>query len=558
MNSRTITADRLLEAVPDDPTPLAVSTASKTKLGVIRLRFTKTAGIPDVECTRITVTLPVGDTNTDLTSNPGNIDYKHSSSGRSWSITTSGDRATYVCTPSGPGGKFVFTDTAHFTLILDAIPVGRLPGEASLALTASTATNQLDEEDWTVSITKAVDDFFFFRAFSCEQPQIPNNGTATLRWEGSEHETEYWLSYDGRDPQQVTGQSVQIEGITDTTTFVLDARTPNPDTKEFDQHHYLSTTVTVKEPTIVAKELTAKRINVPQTLTADSSNKTTTLHGHTTFEEDVTVMAQLIVNGPLTANRTITANDSVTVAANKTLTANGPIQANDSVTVAADKTLTANGPIQANDTVTVKADKTLKAANLEHPTAVGSGIAVKSSLAFQGTAGVSIPQSGGQLTVYGALTAKAGATAGQGELIANGPLTTNGKVSFGTALFTASPVRSNYAKTATKPREHSKWTKKADKDGFLVVEAASYEWFSDDEKHGRKHRVYVGTPGITYYFDLVAHGKKTQQNTQGVFGNVSVPVAKGSSVSVWISDIDEVASADTNVTMHICWYELGA
>ncbi|PNE38145.1 hypothetical protein [Streptomyces noursei] len=304
MNSRSITTDRLLEAVPDDPTPLAVSTASKTKLGVIHLRFTKADGVPDVECTRITVTLPVGDTDTDLTSNPGNIDYKHSSSGRNWSINPSGDRATYVCTPSGPGGKFVFTDTAHFTLILNAIPVGRLPGEASLALTASattsTMTNQPDEEDWTVPITKAVDDFFFFRAFSCEQPQIPNNGTATLRWEGSEHETEYWLSYDGRDPQQVTGQSAQIAGITDTTTFVLDARTPNPDTKEFDQHHYLSTTVTVKEPTIVAKELTAKRINVPQTLTADSSNKTTTLHGRTTFEEDVTVMAQLIVNGTIT------------------------------------------------------------------------------------------------------------------------------------------------------------------------------------------------------------------------------------------------------------------
>ncbi|AJC61666.1 hypothetical protein [Streptomyces sp. 769] len=396
MNSRTVTAGRLLEAVPDDPTPLAVSTASKTKLGVIRLRFTKAAGVPDVECTRITVTLPVGDTNTDLTSNPGNIDYKHSSSGRSWSITPSGDRATYVCTPSGPGGKFVFTDTAHFTLILDAIPVGRLPGEASLALTASTATNQLDEEDWTVSITKAVDDFFFFRAFSCEQPQIPNNGTATLRWEGSEHETEYWLSYDGRDPQQVTGQSVQIEGITDTTTFVLDARTPNPDTKEFDQHHYLSTTVTVKEPTIVAKELTAKRINVPQTLTADSSNKTTTLHGHTTFEEDVTVMARLIVNGTIT-------NEAGTVqieAGSGNITSSGTVQ---------------GGSLKAGATYGIANNGAITGSSLN----AGSG-----NITTSGTVQGASLKAG---TTYG--IANNGAITGSSLNAGTGDITTSGKVS---------------------------------------------------------------------------------------------------------------------------------
>ncbi|MEI5098267.1 hypothetical protein RB200_05905 [Streptomyces sp. PmtG] len=302
MSSRSITADRLLTAVPDDPTPLAVSTASKTKLGLIQLRFTKAEGVPDVECTRITVTIPAGDTHTDLTSNPGNINYRHSSSRGTWSIAPSGDRTTYVCTPPGPSRKFVFTDTAHFALILDAIPVGRLPGEAELTLTAATTTttNPSDEEDWTVPITKAVDDFFFFRAFSCERPQIPNKGTATLRWEGSEHETEYWLSYDDRAPQRVTGQSVQIADLIDTTTFVLDARTLNPETKEFDQHHYLSTTVTVKEPTIVAKELTAKKVSVADTFTADSSDKTTTLHGRTTFEEDVTVMARLIVHETIT------------------------------------------------------------------------------------------------------------------------------------------------------------------------------------------------------------------------------------------------------------------
>lgn len=76
--------------------------------------------------------------------------------------------------------------------------------------------------------------------------------------------------------------------------------------------------------------------------------------------------------------------------------------------------------------------------------------------------------------------------------------------------------------------------------------------------HGRKHRIFVSTPGITYYFDLVAHGKKTQQGSPGIWGNTSVPLAKGSTVSVWITDVDNAGSTKDRVAMNICWYTLGA
>ncbi|MGW9213293.1 hypothetical protein ACWGR4_40875 [Embleya sp. NPDC055664] len=61
------------------------------------------------------------------------------------------------------------------------------------------------------------------------------------------------------------------------------------------------------------------------------------------------------------------------------------------------------------------------------PTTAGT-IAVKNTLALEGKAGLTIPQNGGQITVFGALTAKAGPAATTGELTANGPLTTNSTI----------------------------------------------------------------------------------------------------------------------------------
>ncbi|TQF02685.1 hypothetical protein E6W39_10965 [Kitasatospora acidiphila] len=55
-------------------------------------------------------------------------------------------------------------------------------------------------------------------------------------------------------------------------------------------------------------------------------------------------------------------------------------------------------------------------------------VSVKNTLSFQGQAGLTIPQNGGQITVYGALTATAGPAVAQGALTANGPLTANSTI----------------------------------------------------------------------------------------------------------------------------------
>ncbi|MFF7726682.1 hypothetical protein [Streptomyces sp. NPDC008001] len=76
--------------------------------------------------------------------------------------------------------------------------------------------------------------------------------------------------------------------------------------------------------------------------------------------------------------------------------------------------LIVHGTVTAKGDVTVEAGKTLKTASIQHP-ATGN-IAIGSTLALQGQAGVTIPQSGGQIVVHGALTAKAAPQGGQGEL----------------------------------------------------------------------------------------------------------------------------------------------
>ncbi len=315
--TRTTTSDVLLQVAPTTlPFPLAVSTASKAKLGDIDLFFTKPPAQPEVKCRWITVTVPVGTAHDDLTSNPG-IQTEYETSTGSWAIDTleADDHTTFTCTKSGRGDKwFSFEDESYFTLTLQRISVSRTPGEVAFTVTAQVTTDDDpdfdNDDDWTEqdiampNVTKSLDDFFFFRSFSCEKPQVTNTtgdaGTVILRWEGSENDTAYYLSGGPFDEELVTGQSHPVSGLTDTTTFVLDARTTGPDGEPV--HHYLSTTVTVKDADIRAKTLTASNsITVPATFTADSTDHSVTAFGPTTFEGDVMARNTLTVGGKLDA-----------------------------------------------------------------------------------------------------------------------------------------------------------------------------------------------------------------------------------------------------------------
>ncbi|GAA2590366.1 hypothetical protein [Streptomyces tubercidicus] len=544
-------------AMVEDPSPLRVSTFAKPEYAKLTFTYGKVkdpSATWPVHCKHFQVRFRTGRQAAALTSEPRLIRHELTvpPGKRQWTVDRDDrdpNEVIFTCSPP-PGEPAAFDGSWSVQLELTGIEVNGSPSPVSIDWEESTsATGEAGpyiERTGRGEVSKR-DDSFYLHSFRPATVAINRGTKATLHWEGTPN-ADYTMYYRAQDGSQQASEAK--EGVWESPVTLLDDTTFTLEAKMGSETRYLTTNVKVNNPDIVVNKVTANgAVDAKDTVTV-AANKTLTVNGPIQANDTVTVAA----NKTFTANGPVQANDTVTVKAGKTLTAHGPIQANDTVTVKAGKTLTAHGPIQANDTVTIAAGKTLTANGpikamqevIVDPGPSGRyyGLRTTRIWAFDGT-------SAGTVSFKSKISAEQEVTLGN-SLIAKGP------VKFETALFSASPTRANYAKSARKPREGSKWTMTATKDGFLVVEAASYEWFTDDEKHGRKHRIYVQTPGITYFFDLVAHGKKTRQSSQGIFGNMSVPVAKGSSVSVWISDIDDVASADGNVAMNICWYSLGA
>lgn len=159
----------------------------------------------------------------------------------------------FMCTP--PGGAAVFDDDRWFKVILADIPVNSAAGLAQLAVTASTATAE-DQPLTLDPIAKDSTDFVFAN-FSCQTPRVENGHATTLHWNGSPG-TRYTLSWDdGGDADSVDLHNVtcfDTHELHHTTTFVLHAQ---PQVSGRTIHHYLSTTVTVEDPDIQARSVTA-------------------------------------------------------------------------------------------------------------------------------------------------------------------------------------------------------------------------------------------------------------------------------------------------------------
>jgi hypothetical protein len=162
---------------------------------------------------------------------------------------------TFTCTPAT--GEAVFDDDRWFKLILANIPVNGAAGLAPLTVTASTTT----AEDQPLPLDPIAKDStdFVFENFSCQAPQVANGETTTLHWTGSPG-SRYILTWDDGDDDH----SAELHNVTQfethelshTTTFVLHAQRQ---VSGRTIHHYLSTTVTVKDPDIKAKTLTTSK-----------------------------------------------------------------------------------------------------------------------------------------------------------------------------------------------------------------------------------------------------------------------------------------------------------
>ncbi|MFB7911157.1 hypothetical protein ACFC1T_32445 [Kitasatospora sp. NPDC056076] len=522
------------ECVPS-PNPLPVSTPSKTKNGVLRLTFSKPDGSPDVKCRSITVSLPIGTAPTDLTDNPVPIDGNQDGGQGTWLIVQRPSKEsslTFVCTPEAPGNQVTFDATRRFTLKVSAIPVARTPGDVRLTVTAHTAT----DNDWedrpvdTPEVGKHREDAsaFFFRAFSSVQPRVANKGKATLRWEGSEAGTEYWLSWDEGAPVKVTGLSHQSHELTDTTTFVLDARTKGADGQ--DVHHYLSTTVTVKDPDIVARTVTASdKVTVTETFTADNKAGKKTTIGATTFDGNVTV----------------TTGNTLTVA--------GQINANGGVNAT---TLTTSGALNANGTVTAKADVVIESAYaLRTDTIWSSGKSATGTVNLQSKVDFKQP-----VTASNTVTANRDVTIDSGYSLkaakiyaADGATTSTVTVKSKlaveqavTAIGAAQTLFSNYL-SGFADRTYTA----AGGDGFVHVRLQSLRTDTSSsawQLHAH-HRITVNVGGVDYQSSTAQSGWKDNGTFPG--DSVVVPVKKGQTIRV------TAQKGSTGAWLALTWTPLG-
>lgn len=169
------------------------------------------------------------------------------------------DFVSFDCTPEP--SPALFDARRQFTLILSSIPINKTPGEATTTVTETTATSGTPEDRTTTltGIEKASNDFLF-DDFSTETPAVDNGQTVKLHWTGSPENSEYYLSWDGEEkkisvPAGMYCTYTTEEPLTHTTTFVLDAQTKNRAGETV--HHYRSTTVTVNDPDITSRAITA-------------------------------------------------------------------------------------------------------------------------------------------------------------------------------------------------------------------------------------------------------------------------------------------------------------
>lgn len=135
---------------------------------------------------------------------------------------------------------------------------------------------------------------FRFQNFSCVYPRIVHGRATVLQWDGTPHNTEYYLSWDDAPAKRLTDLPARpplttpTHELTHTTTFVLNAQTKNAAGQTV--HHYLSTTVAVRDPDILAKTLTAAdKVDVHDMFVADRTNTNSTWARATTFDGDVTI-----------------------------------------------------------------------------------------------------------------------------------------------------------------------------------------------------------------------------------------------------------------------------
>ncbi|MFC9883214.1 hypothetical protein ACFVJW_27020 [Streptomyces libani] len=221
----------------------------------------------------IKVKVPAGTMSPDLATNLSTINPRITLNG--WTARLDESTKEFVFSPAG-SHETIGPDTG-FTIQLSQIPISRKVGTVPICVTEHSRTGKSAFQDRSTvfSVGKFPADFYMIE-FVADETRIDNGGEITLTWKRSTNAT-YELLY-GDTNLNVTNETTRtITNIKSDTTFYLRGTTGDP-TNPVTRTLYAQ--VTVRKPDLEIGNLT--------------------VHG--------TVNGSLTVNGPIQANDTLTVN----------------------------------------------------------------------------------------------------------------------------------------------------------------------------------------------------------------------------------------------------------
>ncbi|MGW8955865.1 hypothetical protein [Streptomyces sp. NPDC055709] len=193
----------------------------------------------------ITLTLPIGDADTDLiaTNKAGNISAPELTGDTKWNVSSAKatSSSSYTCVISG-------STTPQFLLLtLRNVPINSKPGTAVIQATGGITD--------TYTLPKYPNEFTL-QNFTANPPTIKNGQSVNLSWK-STNAKQLDLMYGQGQTERLQGSSQTVAGIHEPTTFRLQATTTGDVTAA------LTTNVQVTEPDLILRTLTTKKLTTP-------------------------------------------------------------------------------------------------------------------------------------------------------------------------------------------------------------------------------------------------------------------------------------------------------
>ncbi|MCC3770658.1 hypothetical protein, partial [Streptomyces sp. UNOC14_S4] len=332
-------------ALISEPFPLYAATGTDDPATALHLVVSNGGG-DTVYCREIVFSLPEGD----LAKSLVEADAGDGNAGENWTVARleagtqtllpQGDYAHFVAKPPQDGAP---VDVSGITVTLENLKISRHPGTARIEIrevaTTDTSTWPDNPRFTTLPITKFPAPKIPVQAicdFRADKLEVEAGGAVRLMWSGPKT-LEYTVSYGGQD-HKVNDLEWHVDAIDRDTTFQLSYTVGGTTT------HYLTTTVTVKNP-----KLTGLTVDGDVTVTGATGVQGLTVGGDLTANGNVTAVTGDKIfrirelRGPLGENLNV--NSTISVLKDNSVNIAGDTTMNGALTVGGD--LTANGNVTA-------------------------------------------------------------------------------------------------------------------------------------------------------------------------------------------------------------------